>query len=290
VGTVRFYRIVATVGAGSIPIGTRVRTITGAEYITTSTAVFTGSSLQAQCYVRASQAGKSSQASANAIQTVVQPGALFDPSIKVINDLDTAGGEDAEQDDVFKERLRGFWRTARRGVLGAIEYGATEVLGVVSAQAIEVLDSQLVAMFGIAASYVLPARLVQLYIADSSGVASEALANLVRDALNDYRACGIAVIISTSLPQLIGITLKLSYNANVNTVLLADAVKAAIITYVNSLPVNGVLTLAALYAVLSRFRQDGVIADQNSIVAPVGDLVPAISSTLRTTPQLVTVS
>lgn len=288
-GTVRFFRATSTAGAGSIPIGTKLQTIGGAQYITTSVAVFAAGALEAPCYVRASEAGKQTQASAKSIRTILNSGSLFDPSMQVINDLDTAGGEDAESDDIFKERIRSFWRAARRGVLAAIEFGATTVLGVVSAQAIEVLESQLLSVPGLSAPYVLPARLVTLYISDSSGVASEALANDVRDALNEYRAAGIGVIISTSIPQLISIQMKLTFAANVNTVLLADSVASAVVAYVNSLPVNGRLNVSALYTVLSRFIPDGIIPNDSTIVAPVGDLVPDVGRTLRTTRDLVTV-
>src|SRR5260221_476101 len=88
-----------------------------------------------------------------------------DATLQVTNPLTTAGGEDVEDDDTFRARIRDFWRTARRGILAAIEFGAKTVPGVVSAQAVEALS------VGAA-----PARVVNLYIADSSGVSSEALA------------------------------------------------------------------------------------------------------------------
>lgn len=288
VGTVRFYRVTAAAGAGSIPINTKLQTLGGAEYITTSVAVFGALTLESSCYAAASQAGKSTQASAESIQTITQPSTLFDPTIKVINDLDMAGGENAESDDLFKDRLRNFWRSARRGVLAAISYGATTVPGVVSAQAVEVTETQQLLSLGLSAAYTLPARLVYLYIADSSGVASEALANNVRDALNDYRAAGITVLLGTSIPQLVTVQLSLTFSSNVNTVLLADAIAASVVEFINSLPVNATLHLSDLYSLLSRFREDGLVPNVGSIVAPVGDVQPGAGQTLRTTPQLVT--
>lgn len=288
-GTVRFYRQSTAAGAGSIPIGTRLRTLTGADYVTTSVATFAASTLESRAYVRANEAGKGPQAGANAIQQIVSRDSLWDRTLSVINDDDTAGGEDAESDDNFKDRIRAFWRAARRGVRGAIEFGATEVAGVTSASAIEVLETQQLQLGLVNAPYVLPARLMLLYIADSSGVASEALANDVRAALEEYRAGGIAVIIATSLPQVVDVRLRLSFRANVDTVLLSDAVRAAVVEFINSLPVNSPLYVSDIASVLSRFRADGVLGNEESIIAPVGDVYPDAGRTLRTTPTQVVV-
>jgi uncharacterized phage protein gp47/JayE len=269
-GSVRFYRSSLAGGAGTIPIGTVLTTLIGTEYITTTIVSFGVSDYESSGSVRASQAGKVTEVGANQIVRFSDPTALFDSTIQCNNDFTTAGGEDAEDDDTFRLRLRNFWLTARRGVLSAIEQGATSVPGVVSAVAVEALSST-----------GQPARLVNLYIADSSGVASTELANLVYVALNDYRAGGIPVIISTSIPLLINISLNLAFQAGVNTVLLTDQVKSALYEYVNSLPVNGTLLVGDIYTVISRFKQAGVIASSSSIVAPSGDLVPAVGQTLR---------
>lgn len=268
------------VGAsGSIIIGTKLRTAAGIEYITTSTASFSSGDLISRADVRAVQAGKTTQVGANNIQAFTQAGLIFDKSITPNNPLTTAGGEDAEDDETFKNRIRNFWNTARRGILAAIEFGATTVDGVVSAVAIETLgvDEQ-------------PARLVNLYIADSSGVASEQLAAQVRVALNDYRAAGIAVIVYTTLPVIVNITLSLSFRANVDTVSITENVQNAIVEFVNSLPVNGTLYRNAMGAVLQRFTDDGLIANDQSVLSPAGDLVPGIGQTFRTTAANVVVT
>jgi uncharacterized phage protein gp47/JayE len=231
--------------------------------------------LTTTCNARAVQAGKGTQVGANTIRKFSTPGTLFDKSLQVNNDTAAAGGEDAEDDDTFRNRVRNFWRTARRGILAAIEFGATTVPGVVSASAVEAIE-----LIGLVN---LPARVVNLYIADSSGVASSVLADQVRVALDEYRAAGIAVVVSTSLPTIVTIQLSLEFRANVDTVTLADAIRAAIVEFVNSLPVNGTLYVSQLYAMLQRFVDDGLIVNKSSIVAPVGDLVPSPGTTLRTT-------
>lgn len=278
VGDVRFYRTAATAGAGSVPIGTKLATLTGVEYITTTTATFGATDLEASAEVRAVSAGKATQVGANTIRRIDQPAALFDATLQVNNDAATAGGEDAEEDDVFRERVRDYFSTVRRGTLSAIEFGARQVEGIVSSQAIEALtsDGQ-------------PARVVSLYVADGSGVASRALGQAVFTALDEYRAAGIAVLVNTSIPQIVPIQLSLAFKAGVDTASLTENIRAAIVEFVNSLAVNGKLYRAQLFTVLQRFESDGLVPNEGTIVAPTGDLLPATGSTLRTTLTNVTV-
>lgn len=259
-------------GAGDVPVGTVLRADSGVQYVLTSPTSFGATDLSAPlAYARAVQAGKATQVAAGQLRAFSQPGTLFDSSLEVNNLVDAAGGEDAESDDLFKGRIRDFWRTARRGTLGAIAFGALSVPGVVSANAVEALGEG-----------GLPARVVNLYIADSSGVANAALAALVATALDDYRAGGIAVLISTSLPTIVGVQLRLAFRPNVDTVALTANVRAAVVQLINSLPVNGSLLVAQIYTVLQRFAEDGLIPLRESIVAPAGDVVPAVGQTLRT--------
>jgi uncharacterized phage protein gp47/JayE len=277
--TVRMFRSSAAIGAGSVPIGTTIRSLTGTEYITTTTAIFGAADKDnITAFARATQAGKATQVGANQLRKFANVQALFDPTLQVTNDAPAAGGEDVEDDDTFRNRIRDFWLTARRGVLSAIEFGAKSVPGVVSAQASEALNP-----FG------QPARVVNLYIADSSGVASAALANEVLIALDDFRAAGIAVLISTSLPQIIPISLQLAFTSGVDTISLKGQIQAAVVEFVNSLPVNGPLYILQLGAILQRFALDGLVVARSSIVAPAGDIIPAVGQTLRTTVDQVTV-
>jgi uncharacterized phage protein gp47/JayE len=278
--TVRFFRASSALGAGVIPLGTTLRTLTGIDYVTTTSASFGPGTLDGvTAFVRASQAGKATQVGANQIRQFANVQALFDPTLQVNNDAKSAGGEDAEDDDDFRNRIRNFWLTARRGILAAIEFGALAVPGVVSAQAVEALN-------GLAQ----PARIVNLYIADSSGVASDALANDVLASLDDFRAAGIAVLISNSLPQIVPIQLALTFAGGTDTVTLAQNIQAAVVEFVNSLPVNGPLYVAQLFSVLQRFNSDGLVPNASTIIAPAGDLIPSLGSTLRTTLDNVSVT
>lgn len=272
VGMARIWRATAAAGIGTIPTGTRLITLTGVEYITTTAASFGASTLEViDVKVRAVQAGKTGQVGANSIRKFAVPGDLFDSSMQINNDLTTAHGEEPEEDDEFKNRIRDFWRTVRRGTLGAIEFGARTVPGVASASAVEVT---------LAGN---PVRVVVLYIADSSGVASSVIAQQVRDALLDYRAAGIQVLVYTSMPQIVDVELHLTFESGVDTDGLTDLVRNAVVEFVNTLPVSGTLYRAALLSVLQRYKADGLIVNDGTVVDPAGDLVPDPGVTLRTT-------
>jgi uncharacterized phage protein gp47/JayE len=301
--------------AGTVPAGTQIKSQSGYVYITTQAGNFTSSTgtlsdTTVTVNVRAVAAGKLSQVGANALTQFAQPAQLFDQTITCNNLVATAGGEDVEDDDTFRERIRGFWTAQQRGILSAIEYGAIQVSGVVTANAVEVLGTpaspalaalqqlQTAAAQGTlpaslsglpaaiqnavaALSTLPPARLVYLYVADSSGVANSTLVAAVQSALNSWRAAGIQVIIFPSIPQIVSVILALAFSAGVDTVGLSAQVQAAVLNYVNSLACNQPLLLSALYSVLQRFATQGLIVGQGTIVAPAGDLVPTPGQTLR---------
>lgn len=274
IGNVVFSRATAANGAGKIDTGTKLLTLAGVEYITTTPAFFTATSTTATASVRAVSAGKSYQVGANAIRKFART--PFDPTISVTNPATTAGGEEAESPDVFREAARDYWAAARRGTISAIEFGATRVAGVSSALAVEVTSNGA------------PAKLVELFIADSSGVSSTELATKVQTELGNWRAGGIQVIIQGSIPQIVQVSLALSFSAGVDNAAVTQQVLTAILEYINSLGVGQPLLRNDLGAVLARFRSAGLIPTEGSIVVPTGDLYPDSGKTLRTRAEFVT--
>lgn len=269
-----FARPTANAGSGNIEAGRKFLTPEGIEYITTQTAIFgTGAVGPVRVYARAVQAGKDYQVGANTIRKP-SAGTLFDPTIVINNPTTSAGGENREGDDVFRERIRDFWRAMSRGTLGAIEYGARTVPGVESALASEVTDNGI------------PARLVTLYVADSSGVSSTALEASVDVELDEWRGAGVYVLLSGGLPQIVDlILLHLTFEAGVDTTSLTNEIRSSLVEYVNSLGIGQPLYLADLRAVLVRFKASGLIPTDDSIRTPTGDLRPAQSRTLRIRPE-----
>ena len=109
-----------------------------------------------------------------------------DATIAVTNQTQAAGGANAETDPAYLGRALGFLRTTiRRGVLGAIEFGATEVAGVTVAKAIEVVNP----------GNSLPAGAVQLVVSDDNGFSSGAIIQAVVDSLLSFRTAGIPVFV-----------------------------------------------------------------------------------------------
>jgi uncharacterized phage protein gp47/JayE len=290
VGSEVFSRLNPNNPAGTIPSGTILLSQAGYQYITLQPASFTtatGEPSDTTCSapIRAVQAGLLFQAGASTITKFQVPNQAiaFDQTITCTNPVTTAGGANPEDDPTYRNRIRTFWLNARRGILSAIEQGATSVPGVASAYAYEYIGGG-----------GQPVRLVSLSIADPSGVANVQLTQTVQQALNDYRAAGIQVIISPSIPLIVQIILNLTFQAGVDTVTLAGLIQAAIVNYVNDLPVSGTLPLAGLYSVLQRFASQGLIVSTGvpsttvstaipaSITSPVGDLVPTVGQTIRT--------
>jgi uncharacterized phage protein gp47/JayE len=286
VGSVTFSRTNAGNPSGTIPSGTILLSLTNAQYVTLQPASFTTSTgspsdTSATSPVRAVQAGALFQATANQITQFQTPNNAisFDTTISCNNPISTAGGTDAEIDDVFRNRIRSFWVSARRGILAAIVQGATSVAGVASAYAYEYTSPGGT-----------PVRLVSLSIADATGVANLQLAAQVQTALLEYRAAGIQVVITPGIPLLQAISLHLQFVPGVDTVTLSGNIQAAIVNFVNNLSVSGPLYLSQLLAVLQRFAGQGLIPSTGSILSPVGDIVPAAGQTIRTSLSLVTLN
>src|SRR5690349_5949523 len=259
-----------TAGAGSVPIGTRITSLTGVDYITTTVASFGTSQLTGvTCDVRAVLAGFEYQVGANQLRRFQNASTLFDPSIEINNSEPAAGGTPREQDDEYSERARDFFAASIRGTLAAIEAGALTVAGVASAHAEEVLSNGQ------------PARLVTLVVSDAAGVCNRVLAAKVVAALREWRGGGVGVIVLSSVPQLVSVELALQFVAGVDTASLSSTIRLAVVDYVNGLGANEPLLRGDLFAVLSRYKAQGLITGSDSIPVPAGDLIPEPGRTLR---------
>ena len=278
VGGYRFYRLSTAAGAGTIPVGTNVQSITGYNYVTTSTATFGVDDYEATCSIRSTAAGSQFNVGPNQIRIIPKVSTLFDPSLQGTNYLTTAGGDDREQDDQFRLRGENYWPTARRGVLSAIAYGAQSTPGVQSANVVEVLDSQ-----------GNPARVCEVFIADPAGQASQELADSVTSALLDYRAAGIQAPIILTTPLIVAVQLHLAFQAGTVTGSLTETIRNAVVSYVNSTPTGQPLYRNGLGSVLARYQRNGLLPNNSAIVSPPGDLVPGVGQTIRTTLANVTI-
>lgn len=274
---VTFYRTTTTGGSGVIPSGTVLITLNNFQYATLTDATFSSSAKAVTVNAQAVQAGKESQVGTNYITKIRDT--VFDTTIGVVNTVPSAGGEPAEDNDAFDLRIRNFWNSARRGTLSAIESGALTVPGIASANAVELTDSE-----------GNPSGTVLLYFADSSGVANVAQLPALKTALNDWRAAGIVVQFVPGIPQIVSVVLHLTFQASADADSIANQIRRAVVEYVNSLPINATLTRAAIFSLLHRYTDDGLIVNDKSISAPIGDFVPAYGQTLRTRLENVVIS
>ncbi len=277
-GGLRFYRFSTAGGAGSVPVGTKLTTLSGGvEYVTTSTATFGALDYEATCTGQSTSAGLQFEVGANQVRNITAPTSLFDPSLLATNDAAMAGAADRESDAAYRDRGQSFWQSARRGTLAAIAFGAQSVPGVASASAVEQLDGM-----------GNPARVATVYVADASGVASQAMGAEVTAALQDYRAAGIQAPVQLSFPLLQAVTMQLVFTAGTVTAPLVELIRAAMVAFVNSTPTSATLYRAGLQTVLQRYQKQGLIPNNNTIIEPAGDVVPPAGQTIRTTLAMVT--
>jgi uncharacterized phage protein gp47/JayE len=275
--TVKFYRPTAGAGAGNIATNTRVSSEDGVEYATTSTAVFGASALYATATAQSVQTGSTTRVGTGKLTKIVDRTLLFDTTVQVTNEERSAGGDDRETEEAYRDRLRKFWSGAQRGTLSALEFAALAVPGVSSAIAEDILEDGV------------PARVARITVADGTGTSNAPLKALVEVAIEAVRPAGIYVEVVSSATQSVNLRLRFNFRAGVNTTDLREDVVAAIVEYVNTLGVNQPLTRTGLGAVMERFRLDGLLPDSNSIVEPVGDVYPSAGYTLRTSRSLIEV-
>lgn len=289
VGSVAFTTTTPAAGGFSIPVGTKLQTADGKQFVTTVSANFSlGSTGPLLVAVRSVLAGKSQQARIGTITSIIDMPAGAPADFRVSNTLATSGADDAEKDDDLRARARRFFSTARRGTMAAIEDAARAVPGVVTATAFEVTDI-----------YGRPAKAVELVLADAFTevlvnesptpanyqTQSQVLAQTVGEALYDVRGAGVYINTYVASVVLQGITLGLSFNAGVNVDDVALRARSMLVAYVNSLAPGADLAIANLITQLRRV--EGLYITGAEILSPTGTVVAAPLQVLRTTLGLV---
>lgn len=290
--TVRFTTTAANPTAFSIPPGTRVATSDGHEFLTVVGSVFPQFSVgPIEVLARSTLAGIDQNVRATKISSVVSSIVGQPTDLAVTNVEAATGGDNVEDDDDFKSRIRRFWVAARRGTKGAVETGALAVPGVVRATAIEALQT-----------YGYPTRALTLVIADrftdalvKTGQAvatyetkSQALAHVVFGALAEYRAYGIPVNVIVAQIKLVPVVLRLRFQATVtNTDALALYARTLVVQAVNELNPGATFDPDAIEALLASVPGLDIVGDE--VASPVGAIVPTSPyQVLRTSLSLVT--
>lgn len=266
-------------GAGvTYPQGTKFRTEQGTEFaLLEAVTLSLGSTGPVIGAAQAVLAGTGGNVAPGAV--VQFSGPRTDPAMTVTNVEPGAGGRDVETDQALRERARSFFRTARRGTLSAIEFGALSVEGVESATAWEELDATL----GI------PTGRVYVTVADRNGQANSILAEAVRNQLVEYRGAGVVVDVITSNTLWESVAYDgIAFVSGTDTRAAVQQLKNLTVVAVNVLAPGEPLTLALLYS-LAR-SVPGAIVREGAVYIPAGDVVPASNETIKTRLELVSVN
>ena len=271
----QFTRTSAAAGAVTQTLGDIMRTGGGVRFSMLADAAFGALSLgPVTVNSQAVEAGTAGNVAANTIVSFVT--ARVDTTLLVTNPEAAAGGDFTESDENLRARARAFYAQARRGTLGAIEFGALTVPGVRQALAEEVLNSR-----------GWPNGYIYLFIADANGQSNTVLNTEVLAALDEYRAGGAIVNVFGAVPTYQAIQYLLRYQSGTDTAAAFDAVRAATVAQVNALAPGATLERSLLFATARSVS--GVIVEDDAVVAPTGDIVPTAGQIIRTRTDLVTI-
>ena len=189
----------------------------------------------------------------------------FDPTLTVNNYAPAAGGTDTESDIQFLGRIRGFFPTVSKAILGAIEYGAKQVPGIAVATATEIVNP----LGGF------PAGAVQLVIGDRSGNATSTMVTAVSDSLLKWRAAGIPVFVLSGTVEYQTVQWHPAFKLGFDEKLAISRMRAVCVAVSQFLPPgpdNGILYRSALISAAQNVP--GVILSDASLLYPLGDVVP----------------
>lgn len=262
IGKARFQRPSAAPGPVLIEVGTTVETPEGVRFKTIDPAVITGLSISVD--IICDQVGPEGNVAAGKITVLVD--APADASITVTNPEPTAGGIGIEVDSAFRQRVREYLRTLRRGTVDALAFGA-QIEGVVQATVDDTVYPPVV------------------YIADYAGAANTALVDAVKAELVNWRSAGIAVNVVGATVVQQPIELAVTYQTGVDTSEARSRIIAAILDEIAKIGIGGTLYRAALIAAA---RVRGVV---NVVVnEPAGDVQPAKNELIRTSVELIEVA
>jgi uncharacterized phage protein gp47/JayE len=291
VGIVEFSTTAANPSVFTLPVNIRLRTPTGIQYRTITSATFpAGSTGPVQVQVASMLVGSGQRVLPNRITTISSTIAGAPSDLTVNNPVATAGDANEESDEQFSSRAQQFWQTARGGTAAAVEQRALAVPGVRSATLIELTDR--IGMPDRAATLVITdeytdeladlSAAVPAYAAQSQSLARTVLAQLV-----DTRPIGIPIYVYVARVRMLTITLNLTLTASATSETISVA-RAAVMLYTNLGRPAGVWSRAAATQTLMGIA--GLQITGNEIAYPPGDVIPGPLEVLRTSASLVNTS
>lgn len=266
-----------------IPQDTVLVSTDGNQWVTTEAVVFPRLSrgpltVNARSYLT----GSNQYARSGTITSIKSQIANAPADLVVTNPKASTVGSGRQQDGPYRGAYRGFFNSAARGTLVAIEQRALRVPGVQTARATEILDGAGLpskkVLLGITDSFT--DRLIDLTtIPPTYLVQSQVLAQVVYKALDDTRAGGTPVLVQLAKVVIQPIELSLAFVAGVNINDVAYRTRVAVVNYVNSLKRGQSLLVRDLNNVLTSIRG---LAQGSNVRFPSGDIIVKPLQVLRT--------
>lgn len=207
--------------------------------------------------------------------TITQINVEGDDTISVTNPTVAAGGRDLETITELLARARDWYVNAARGTLSAIEYGAKQTPGVVSATAKELTralppyDNSM------------PFFRVRMSVGDVNGQAGIALVEDTRATLREWRGAGVPVLLTGSLVNEVKVKwVGLAAKQNYVLATLQSELSAKMIAFSAQLGPDIPIERADLFAIAKSVEGfDGIPKD--TLVEPADDVQPPAGYTNR---------
>lgn len=263
--------------AGTLPQDFKVATADGVEFRLAMPLSFGTTDLALSGLCRCTVTGIIGNVGIGTINQMVDT-ASFDLTFTCNNAARAAGGGKRETNDEFRNRARQFWLVARRGTLGAIQFGALEVDGVGTSAAREV------PIVGPTGQTV--AEWVSLTVADRSGYGNALLQSAVTSEMDNWRAAGVYVQVLAASVSVQQITARFPFVPGIDTIAATERIRQAIINYTNGLRIEEALRKDAIFDIIRRdrdVRKDVVtipgVAGLIEVMEPAGDVIPLEGST-----------
>lgn len=237
VATLRYTRGALT-GVIAIPAGNTFRaTVDGQSLLFTADtgAEMPAASNTVDFTATCSSTGVSGNIAAGEIDEIVDA-IGGDTGAAVTNPDRAVGGDVAETDPEFRERIKRYFGTLRKGTVPALEAAGVSVAG---AQFASVDEANITFEAG---------GYVSVYIGDPDGRGNAALAALAATEIEDVRAAGIEVRTIAAEREEFAIAMTLYCRTGSDTAALKVAARAAILDYMDRFPPNQTLYFSRLEA------------------------------------------
>lgn len=268
IGTVTFSRISFSIGAGTIPAGTRIASDPDSSgnfstFTTQIDVVFGPTDLSKSVNATCTKVGLAGNVASGTVIRILD--SIFDVSITVTNAVRFAGGSEIESDPDLRDRVRGFFLTQARGTVDALVYGAKTVAGVKRVAVIPDYDT----------------GIVTVYVSDADGNANSAMTDAVQSELeNHWAAAGDVIVVVGAVLVIEAIDISLTVKTGVDVNSLLDRVRQAVVSRVARLNPGETLYRDMISAAARDVDKDSIL----SVVVntPPANIAPSTGQVLRT--------